>query len=213
MKNTKVKIPEYTIIFGKNLNGEIRKFEIPTDAIMNVTIDGKKHTMKKLIEKVSATTAIYRVNDCLEFTIKGNPLLFSKSVNRYIQGTPIYQKHQAREAFTNRDVIAFIEKIICGSVVITVQVEQTKEADETVYIGLTGTEESDSHLFNVKEKLIPPNVSGIYIGDPCFTLRDTECDYECETCAYNFSIEGNDPYKDYASVEEIIIDLEAFTQE
>lgn len=79
-----------------------------------------------------------------------------------------------------------------------------EESEFPAMMGYAAKENVPDGTITITQRIIPEEVSGIGLGDPCFSLNQDTCSLECENCLYNFSNESNDPYANFLSEEDAL---------
>ena len=79
-----------------------------------------------------------------------------------------------------------------------------EEAEFPAMMGYAAKENVSDGTITITQRIIPEEVSGIGLGDPCFSLNQDTCSLECESCMYNFTNELNDPYANFLGEEDAL---------
>lgn len=192
----------YILIKARAIDGEVLEVEVPAKGVATITADGNDIAFSKYLSSRVRNDVCVLIEDKIDIVFKENPVAFCRYDSRLNLDSTPFKKFTVKELFGCESITSYIEEIICGKLTIAIKPSEATYVDERTFIGMC-LFENDQQEVGLRERLIPPEVSGLEIGDPCFSLFDDECDYNCENCEYNFSIKNNDPYKNYVDIDDI----------
>lgn len=111
-----------------------------------------------------------------------------------VSGDEIIKKRALLDVLYCRPSIAYINAFTMNNQKIRLPGVINKEKDPD-FVGFEIGTSGDGSFVTIKERLIPKSISGIYVGDPCFSLGHIPCSLNCESCIYNFAKPGARPYE------------------
>lgn len=201
----KSKSSKYILIKARAIDGEVLEVEVPATGVSTIAVDGKDIPFSKYLSSRIRNNVCVVAEDMLEIVFAENPVTFCRYNSRLNLDSTPFKKFTVKELFNNDSMLSHIEEITCGKLTIEIKPPKESRVDEKTFYVMSFSQNEYPHM-GIRERLIPPEVSGLKIGDPCFNLYDGEfhklCDCNCENCEFNFSIAGNDPYKNYGSIDD-----------